>query len=403
MFHIENFSKTKKIFQISFSEFKGFLLSSKIGYVRETQKLLQAIESIKRQNKVQFVFADLNENESDVDNQSGFNFTQALKHNLNAMLLQQYQISLSIPCKHVICVSLTGEFLPACRFQSVHDKTRAYLRNQFPHLFTYSDAEKQHIWSSKFGYEFENIISDILNGSNDNTSSHNEDVGNLLVSHFNRYFKSKKNSKCVVLPSNSKTDIVYQNKNQSLNEISIKTTSKYDYFLNFGISLIDNCFTLKDVSNLLKEDFSHFFTYFFHKKYNKKESVPYLSKKHDNIKFLMIYNYTFNQENNAEIKGDLNVIPVKAIENELLNAFANKDLTVHVHNSYVLIRYKTEAIFRIVPFSKNNNQPKSKRHGSRSFNLFWMAKKTGAFFQKISTEKGFLNTGLELQNPFIEQ
>ena len=117
----------------------------------------------------------------------------------------------------------------------------------------------------------------------------------------------------------------------------------------------------------------------------------------------MIYNYAFNQENNAEIKGDLNVIPVKAIENELLNAFANKDLTVHVHNSYVLIRYKTEAIFRIVPFSKNNNQPKSKRHGSRSFNLFWMAKKTGSFFQKISTEKGFLNTGLELQNPFIEQ
>ena len=402
MFHIENFSKNKKIFQISFSEFKGFLLSSQSSYSKETQKLLQTIESIKKQNKVQFVFADLSAAEIDVNNQSNFNFTQSLQQHLNDMLLQQYQISLIIPCKHVICVSLTGEFLPVCRFQSVHDKTRAYLKNQFPHLFN-SDAEKQRVLSSKFGYQFENIMSDILNGSNSNPLNNNANVGNLLVSHFNRYFKSKKNSKCVVLPSNSKTDIVYQNKNQSLNEISIKTTSKYDYFLNFGISLIDNCFTLKDVANLLKEDFSHFFTYFFHKKYNKKESVPYLSKKHDNIKFLMIYNYAFNQENNAEIKGDLNVIPVKAIENELLNAFANKDLTVHVHNSYVLIRYKTEAIFRIVPFSKNNNQPKSKRHGSRSFNLFWMAKKTGSFFQKISTEKGFLNTGLELQNPFIEQ
>lgn len=402
MFHIENFSKTKKIFQVSFSEFKGFLLSSQSGYARNTQKLLQSIEAIKTRNQVQFVFANLSESESDVDNQSGFNFIQELKQRLNDMLLQKYQISLSIPCKHIICVSLTGEFLPVCKFQSVYDKTRAYLKNQLPHLFTY-DAKKPSIWSSRFGYAFENIMSNILNGSNDNTLSYNQDVGNLLVSHFNRYFKSKKNSKCIVLPNNSKTDIVYQNKNQSLNEISIKTTTRTDYFLNFGISLIDNCFTLKDVANLLNEDFSHFFTCFFHKQYNKKESIPYLSKKHDKIKFLMIYNYVFNQKNNAEIKGDLNVIPVKAIENELLNAFANKDLTIHVHNSYVLILYKNELIFRITLFNKNNGQSESVSHQGRRFNLFWMAKNNGAFFQKISKEKGFLNTGLELQNPFIEQ
>ena len=46
---------------------------------------------------------------------------------------------------------------------------------------------------------------------------------NPIIRYFNSYFKSKKNSDCVNLSDQSKTDIYYRNNNGSLNEISIKT------------------------------------------------------------------------------------------------------------------------------------------------------------------------------------
>lgn len=99
---------------------------------------------------------------------------------------------------------------------------------------------------SNFGIKFEHILMDIL----DNRSSYilqeellstqlsipsqslkhcdyhklyDHNFTNPIIHYFNQCAKSKKHSDCIHLSSDSKTDIYYQNKNGSLNEISIKT------------------------------------------------------------------------------------------------------------------------------------------------------------------------------------
>lgn len=99
---------------------------------------------------------------------------------------------------------------------------------------------------SNFGIKFEHILMDILDNhssyileeellpkqlSVQNQSIRHSDYQKLynpvftnpIVHYFNKCFKSKKHSNCIQLSSDSKTDIYYQNKNGSLNEISVKT------------------------------------------------------------------------------------------------------------------------------------------------------------------------------------
>lgn len=99
---------------------------------------------------------------------------------------------------------------------------------------------------TEFGLKFEEVLIDILDNkskhiiqqnqfksklSEDNQLLEHDDyslltdlpVNNPIIRYFNSYFKSKKNSDCVNLSPQSKTDIFYKNKNGSLNEISVKT------------------------------------------------------------------------------------------------------------------------------------------------------------------------------------
>lgn len=383
MFYIENISNQQKIFQVSWENFKKFLCNNDKN---EQKKLIHILELIKETGDINFIFASLNGAKN--IHKLHLNFQSSLIHYFSKYLLLNYKISLHEPCEHIICISFDDKILLANNFQLEYKNFNLYMANQFIHLFP-SKPDELIAFSGKFGMKFETVMANILNGCNDN-----EYVGNQLINHFNRYFKSKKSSECVVLSSNSKTDIVYQNKNRTLNEIGIKTTMKSDYCLNFGSSSIANCHSIYDIVTLFSSNFDNFFEYFFHKKYGEHIITPYSRKKHDNIKFLMFYDYKIENVNAASIKGDLNVVPMKVIESTLIKAKLDCHLTFHVKKTSLTIKYYGETIFEIVPTHKNKTN-------SCNFNLYWFAKKNGMFFKHITSTSGFFNTELEIKNPLI--
>ena len=381
MFYIENISNQQKIFQLSWEKFKKFLCKDDKN---EQKKLINTLELIKENSGINFVFANLNGGKN--IHKLHFDFQSSLIHYCSKYLLVNYKISLHEPCEHIICISFDDKILFANNFQLEYKNFNLYMANQFIHLFP-STLDELIAFSGKFGMKFETVMANILNDDN-------EYVGKQLINHFNRYFKSKKSSECVVLSSNFKTDIVYQNKNRTLNEIGIKTTMKSDYCLNFGSSSIANCHSIYDIVTLFSSNFDNFFKYFFHKKYGEHIITPYSRKKHDNIKFLMFYDYKIENINAASIKGDLNVVPMKVIESALIKAKLDCHLTFHVKKTSLTIKYYGETIFEIVPTHKNKTN-------SCNFNLYWFAKKNGMFFKHITSTSGFFNTELEIKNPLI--
>ena len=381
MFYIENISNQQKIFQLSWEKFKNFLCKSDKN---EQKKLMNTLELIKENSGINFVFANLNGGKN--IHKLHLDFQSLLIYYCSKYLLANYKISLHEPCKHIICISFDDKILLIDDFQLEYKNFNLYMANKFIHLFP-SSSDELLAFSGKFGMKFETIMANILNDDN-------QYINNQLISHFNRYFKSKKNSECVVLSNNFKTDIVYQNKNRTLNEISIKTTMRSDYYLNFGSSSISNCYSLYDIVALFSSNFDKFFEHFFHKKYSEHINTPYLRKKHDNIKFLMFYDYKMNNINDASIKGDLNVIPMKVIENLLMKAKLDYHLSFHVKKTSLKIKYYGETIFEIVQTHKNKTN-------SCNFSLSWMANKNSTFFRHITSTNGFLNTTLEIKNPFV--
>ena len=381
MFYIENISNQQKIFQLSWEKFKKFLCKDDKN---EQKKLINTLELIKENSGINFVFANLNGGKN--IHKLHFDFQSSLIHYCSKYLLVNYKISLHEPCEHIICISFDDKILFANNFQLEYKNFNLYMANQFIHLFP-STSDELIAFSGKFGMKFETVMANILNDDN-------EYVGKQLINHFNRYFKSKKSSECVVLSSNFKTDIVYQNKNRTLNEIGIKTTMKSDYCLNFGSSSIANYHSIYDIVTLFSSNFDNFFKYFFHKKYGEHIITPYSRKKHDNIKFLMFYDYKIENINAASIKGDLNVVPMKVIESALIKAKLDCHLTFHVKKTSLTIKYYGETIFEIVPTHKNKTN-------SCNFNLYWFAKKNGMFFKHITSTSGFFNTELEIKNPLI--
>ena len=381
MFYIENISNQQKIFQLSWEKFKNFLCKDDKN---EQKKLINTLELIKENSGINFVFVNLNGGKN--IHKLHFDFQSSLIHYCSKYLLVNYKISLHEPCEHIICISFDDKILFANNFQLEYKNFNLYMANQFIHLFP-STSDELIAFSGKFGMKFETVMANILNDDN-------EYVGKQLINHFNRYFKSKKSSECVVLSSNFKTDIVYQNKNRTLNEIGIKTTMKSDYCLNFGSSSIANCHSIYDIVTLFSSNFDNFFKYFFHKKYGEHIITPYSRKKHDNIKFLMFYDYKIENINAASIKGDLNVVPMKVIESALIKAKLDFHLTFHVKKTSLTIKYYGETIFEIVPTHKNKTN-------SCNFNLYWFAKKNGMFFKHITSTSGFFNTELEIKNPLI--
>ena len=229
---------------------------------------------------------------------------------------------------------------------------------------------------SNFGIKFEHILMDIL----DNNSSYilkekllpkqlsvqnqslrhnhyqklyNPVFTNPIVHYFNSYFKSKKHSNCIQLSSDSKTDIYYQNKNGSLNEISIKTKnidlnnlSSETNDKKHQVLLGSSGLKLNKWRDLLNQDILGTIKMFFNRTYdNKNNKSPYPSKKNDNVKFLFLYLYDLynldnsngNEINNSYITGKINIINMKNMFNLLKNYHdENQIKVVKSHNTIVI-------------------------------------------------------------------
>ena len=222
-----------------------------------------------------------------------------------------------------------------------------------------------------FGIKFENILIDILDGkskhiiqpnqfksklSKDNQLlKYNERSGeaaraarrscfasltnypddNPIIHYFNSYFKSNKNSDCVNLSSDSKTDIFYKNKNGSLNEISIKTRNIHHNDIPLSAIKLKLCVSsnkLLDWKEYLKSDPIKTIKMFFNCQYNTKENVksPYTSNKNDNVKFLLMYLYNIDNPN-YNVSGNIHILNMKKMFN-LLSCYMDENLVQIQHN-----------------------------------------------------------------------
>ena len=231
---------------------------------------------------------------------------------------------------------------------------------------------------SNFGIKFEHILMDILDNhssyileeellpkqlSVQNQSLRHSDYQKLynpvftnpIVHYFNKCFKSKKHSNCIQLSSDSKTDIYYQNKNGSLNEISVKTKNidLYSDILTNNkkhqILLCSSGFKLNKWRDLLNQDVLGTIKMFFNRTYdNKNNKSPYPSNKNDNVKFLLLYLYDlYNLDNlngneikeihNSYLSGEINIINMKNMFNLLKNYHqGDKIKVVKFHNTIVI-------------------------------------------------------------------
>lgn len=232
---------------------------------------------------------------------------------------------------------------------------------------------------SNFGIKFEHILMDILDNNssyiieeellpkqlsvqnqslrhNDYHKLYNPAFTNPIIHYFNQCAKSKKHSHCIHLSSDSKTDIYYQNKNGSLNEISIKTKNIDLNNLSFEINnkkhqvlLGSSGLKLNKWRDLLNQDVIGTIGMFFNRTYDAKNNKsPYPSKKNDNVKFLLLYLYDIysldnlngneiHEINNSYIAGKINIINMKNMFNLLKNYHKeDKIKVVKSHNTIVI-------------------------------------------------------------------
>lgn len=241
---------------------------------------------------------------------------------------------------------------------------------------------------SNFGIKFEHILMDILDNNssyiikeellpkqlsvqnqsirhNDYQKLYNPIFTNPIVHYFNKWFKSKKHSHCVQLSSDSKTDIYYQNKNGSLNEISIKTKNidLYSDILTSNkkqqILLGSSGLKLNKWQDLLRQDVIGTIKMFFNRTYdNKNNKSPYPSHKNDNVKFLLLYFYEIyhlDNSNGNEIKeihnsfisGEINIINMKNMFNLLKNYHQEDKIKVVKFHNTIVIKICGKSAFEI--------------------------------------------------------
>ena len=239
---------------------------------------------------------------------------------------------------------------------------------------------------SNFGIKFEHILMDIL----DNQSSYiikeellpkklsvknqslrhnhyqklyNHKFTNPIIHYFNQCFKSTKHSNCIQLSSDSKTDIYYQNKNGSLNEISIKTKnidlnnlSSETNDKKHQVLLCSSGLKLNKWRDLLSQDILGTIKMFFNRTYdNKNNKSPYPSKKNDNVKFLFLYLYDLynldnsngNEINNSYITGKINIINMKNMFNLLKNYHDENQIKVVKFHNTIIIKIYGKKVFEI--------------------------------------------------------
>lgn len=202
---------------------------------------------------------------------------------------------------------------------------------------------------TEFGLKFEEVLIDILDNKSKHIIQQNQfeyklskdnqlwkhdnyslltdsPINNPIVRYFNSYFKSKKNSDCVNLSSQSKTDIFYKNKNGSLNEISVKTHKINCHqaalsIMKFKLSV--SGLGLLDWKKHLETDLIQTIKMFFNRQYDDKLS-PYVSNKNDNVKFLLMYLYNLDNPNN-HVSGNIHILNMKRMFN-LLDYYMNLNM-----------------------------------------------------------------------------
>lgn len=256
-----------------------------------------------------------------------------------------------------------------------------------------------------FGLKFEDILIDIL----DNKSKHiikqnqfksklsednqllehdsyslltNSPINNPIIRYFNQYFKSKKNSDCINLSSQSKTDIFYKNKNGSLNEISVKTRNVHHNdtqlltAIKFNLSV--SGISLLDWKAHLKSDPMKTIKMFFNRQYDTKPDLksPYVSNKNDNVKFLLMYLYNVDNPNN-HVSGNIHILNMKRMFN-LLHHYVNHNMVHFNHTSNSLdILVNDELAFKI-----KNESSKSKTYNT-SIYFYLNLNNPSSFFTQL--------------------
>ena len=209
-------------------------------------------------------------------------------------------------------------------------------------------------------------------------------VNNPIVRYFNSYFKSKKNSDCVNLSPQSKTDIFYKNKNGSLNEISVKTRKIHHNeiplsAIQFNLSVSGNA--LLDWKKYLKDDPIKTIRMFFNRQYDTKPDLksPYTSNKNDNVKFLLMYLYNVDNPNN-HVSGNIHILNMKRMFN-LLRYYINHKLVQFIHqpNTNSLdIWVNDELVFKI-----KNEPPSSKKNYNTSIYFYLNLDNPSSFFTQL--------------------
>lgn len=256
-----------------------------------------------------------------------------------------------------------------------------------------------------FGLKFEDILIDILDNkskhiikqnqfksklSEDNQLLEHDDyslltdlpVNNPIIRYFNSYFKSKKNSDCVNLSPQSKTDIFYKNKNGSLNEISVKTRNVHHNdtqlltAIKFNLSV--SGISLLDWKSHLKSDPIKTIKMFFNRQYDTKPDLksPYVSNKNDNVKFLLMYLYNVDNPNN-HVSGNILILNMKRMFN-LLHHYVNHNMVHFNHTSNSLdILVNDELAFKI-----KNESSKSKTYNT-SIYFYLNLNNPSSFFTQL--------------------
>ena len=215
------------------------------------------------------------------------------------------------------------------------------------------------------------------------TDSPSNNLANPLVRYFNSYFKSKKNSDCVNLSSQSKTDIFYRNKNGSLNEISIKTKKVHHNEIplldRIKLNLSVSSKELLDWKEYLQSDPIKTIKMFFNCQYDTKPDVksPYTSNKNDNVKFLLMYLYNVDNPNN-HVSGNIHILNMKRMFN-LLHYYMNNNLVRLISNPNSLdIMVNNELVFKI-----QNASPSSKKTHNTNIYFYLNLNNPSSFFTQL--------------------
>lgn len=368
MIIVESLKNKHNLIQVTLDEVIGFF---KNGNNEKEKFVLDFIEACK-QHPIHAIFFGTKKNlDMNLQVPQYVDFVEQLENKINAVvkqncisILKNSHFALLLdnnPITRYEYEEKLKEFkktLPSIKFPTNHIFKEINFGLQFEEiLIDILDNKSKHIISEDL---FESNLSPV-NQSLKNADYHNfhgNPANNPMIRYFNSYFKSKKDSDCVNLSVQSKTDIYYKNKNGSLNEISIKTKhiSNKTKPTKLKIKLSTSGLTLTDWLTMLYDDPIKTIKNIFNRTYCKdptyKENPryvpnsPYDSKKNDNVKFLLLYFYNLDNPN-LNISGEVHILNMKRMFNLLLHYMNNNMVTCQQQSKSLTILVNGEPVFKI--------------------------------------------------------